>query len=212
VESEDIAFLVLLAAPGLTGEQIIQLQSEALMRVMGAEEETIAANRELQERMYAIVKQESDDEKARQRLQALQKEMIEKMTPEQREAAGLTKESPLGEQARMLLSPWFRFFLTYDPIPTLAQVKRPVLVIIGGNDLQVPPDENLPPIEEALRKGGNEDFRVLRPARLNHLLQTSETGLPLEYARIDETMAPSALEAISGWIREHTGLAPKPRP
>jgi pimeloyl-ACP methyl ester carboxylesterase len=212
VESEDIAFLVLLAAPGLPGEQIIHLQSEALMRGMGAEEEAIAANRELQERMYAIVKQESDDEKARERLQALQKETIENMTPEQREAAGLSEESPLGEQARMLLTPWFRFFLTYDPIPTLAKVKRPVLVIIGENDLQVPPEENLPPIEQALVESGNENFQVLRPARLNHLLQTSETGLPLEYARIEETIAPSALEAISSWIREHTGLSPGPRP
>jgi hypothetical protein len=49
---------------------------------------------------------------------------------------------------------------------------------------------------------------VLRPSRLNHLLQTSETGLPLEYARIEETIAPAALEAISGWIREHTAARP----
>jgi uncharacterized protein len=202
VASPDVAFLVLLAAPGLTGEQIIYLQSEALIRAMGGEEEVIAANRELQQRMFAIVKQEGDDEKARQRLQALQKEMLQRMTPEQRKAAGLSEESPIGEQAEMLLTPWFRFFLTYDPAPTLAKVKCPVLVIIGGNDLQVPPDENLPPIEQALRQGGNADFRVLRPARLNHLLQTSETGLPLEYAQISETVAPSALEAISGWIRE----------
>jgi fermentation-respiration switch protein FrsA (DUF1100 family) len=104
----------------------------------------------------------------------------------------------------MLLTPWFRFFLTYDPIPTLAKVKRPVLVIIGENDLQVPPDNNLPPIEQALKTSGNDDYRVMRPAKLNHLLQTSETGLPLEYARSEETMAPTALEAISGWIQAHT--------
>jgi hypothetical protein len=205
VESDDIAFLVLLAAPGLTGEEIIYLQSAALIRAMGADEEVIATNRELQQRMFAIVKAERDDEKARLRLQALQKEMLQRMTPEQRQAAGLSEESPIGDQAEMLLSPWFRFFLTYDPLPTLAKVKRPVLAIIGENDLQVPAAENLPPIEQALRKGGNTDFRVMRPARLNHLLQTSETGLPLEYAQIEETIAPAALEAISGWIREHTG-------
>jgi uncharacterized protein len=204
VESPDVAFLVLLAAPGLTGEQIIYLQSEALIRAMGGEEEAIAANRELQQRMFTIVKEEPDDAKARDRLQALQKEMLQRMTPEQRKAAGLSEESPIGEQAEMLLTPWFRFFLTYDPVPTLAKVKVPVLVIIGNNDLQVPPAENLPPIEQALRKGGNTDFRVMRPERLNHLLQTSETGLPLEYARIAETIAPSALQSIAGWIRERT--------
>jgi pimeloyl-ACP methyl ester carboxylesterase len=174
------------------------------MRVMGAEDDTIAANREMQERMYAIVKAESDDSRARQRLADLQKEIVQKLTPEQREAAGLSEESPLGEQATMLLTPWFRFFLTYDPIPTLAKVKCPVLVIIGENDLQVPPENNLPPIEQALKTSGNDDYRVMRPAKLNHLLQTSETGLPLEYARIEETMAPAALEAISSWIQAHT--------
>jgi fermentation-respiration switch protein FrsA (DUF1100 family) len=203
-ESDDIAFLVLLAAPGLTGEETIYLQSEGLIRVMGGDEETIAANRELQRRMFAIVKEEGDDQKARQRLQELQKEMVERMTPEQRKAAGLSEQSPIGEQAEMLLSPWFRFFLTYDPVPTLIKMKRPVLVMTGGNDLQLPPAENLPRIEQALEKSGNKDYRVLRPARLNHLLQTSETGLPLEYARIDETIAPAALDVISGWIREHT--------
>ena len=212
VESEDIAFLVLLAAPGLPGEEIIYLQSAALVRVMGADEEAIAASRESQQRMFAIVKAEPDNEKARQRLEALQKEMLQRMTADQRKAAGLSEESPIGEQAQMLLTPWFRFFLTYDPVPTLAKVKRPVLVIIGENDLQVPPAENLPRIEQALRRGGNTDFRVMRLARLNHLLQTSRTGLPLEYAQIEETIAPAALEAISGWIREHTGERPEPRP
>ncbi|MEX2302795.1 MAG: alpha/beta fold hydrolase [Bryobacterales bacterium] len=204
VESDSVAFLVLLAAPGLTGEEIIHVQSEALMRVMGADDDAIAANREMQERMYAIVKEESDDSQARQRLAALQKEIVQELSSEQREAAGLSEESPLGEQAKMLLTPWFRFFLTYDPIPALTKVKRPVLVIIGENDLQVPPDNNLPPIEQALKASGNNDYQVMRPAKLNHLLQTSETGLPLEYARIEETMAPAALEAISGWIRAHT--------
>jgi hypothetical protein len=104
----------------------------------------------------------------------------------------------------MLLTPWFRFFLTYDPVPALSKVRCPVLAIIGENDLQVPPDENLPRIERALQRGGNPDFKVLRAARLNHLLQTSETGLPLEYARIEETIAPAALEEISGWIRVQT--------
>jgi pimeloyl-ACP methyl ester carboxylesterase len=209
-QSEDIAFLVLLAAPGLTGEEIIYLQSAALVRAMGAEEEVVAANRELQQRMFAIVKEEGDDQRARQRLETLRKEMLERMTPEQRQAAGVSEESPLGEQERMLLTPWFRFFLTYDPVPALSKVRCPVLAIIGENDLQVPPDENLPRVERALQRGGNPDFKVLRAARLNHLLQTSETGLPLEYARIEETIAPAALEEISGWIQERVQTTPAP--
>ena len=35
---------------------------------------------------------------------------------------------------------------------------------------------------------------------LNHLFQTSETGLPRDYARIRETMSPEDLAAIGDWI------------
>jgi hypothetical protein len=40
---------------------------------------------------------------------------------------------------------------------------------------------------------------------LNHLFQTAGTGAVSEYAAIEETMAPAALEAISGWILTHSG-------
>jgi len=42
---------------------------------------------------------------------------------------------------------------------------------------------------------------------LNHLLQPARTGLPAEYAQIETTIAPAALDAITAWIRARTGLA-----
>jgi hypothetical protein len=75
-----------------------------------------------------------------------------------------------------------------------------VLALNGEKDLQVAPDENLHAIEEALGSGGNRDVTVKKLPRLNHLFQNCETGLPGEYARIEETMAPAALEEITAWI------------
>ena len=68
------------------------------------------------------------------------------------------------------------------------------------------PDQNLPPLEAALKKGGNTDYKVVRLPGLNHLLQTAKTGLPGEYGQIEETMAPAALDAVSSWLREKAGL------
>jgi fermentation-respiration switch protein FrsA (DUF1100 family) len=79
-----------------------------------------------------------------------------------------------------------------------------VLALIGEKDIQVPPKENLPEIEKALRAGGNKDFTVKELPRLNHLFQTCQTGNIDEYARIEETFAPSALELIADWIGRHT--------
>ncbi len=45
-----------------------------------------------------------------------------------------------------------RFFITYDPRPTLRRLKCPVLAINGEKDLQVLPKENLDAIRAALEE------------------------------------------------------------
>ena len=39
---------------------------------------------------------------------------------------------------------------------------------------------------------------------LNHLFQPATTGSPAEYATIEETVAPVALDLMSDWILQHT--------
>jgi hypothetical protein len=63
---------------------------------------------------------------------------------------------------------------------------------------------NLPAIEKALKAGGNRDYQIVKLPKLNHLFQTSQTGAMDEYARIEETIAPGALETMSTWILRHT--------
>ena len=101
--------------------------------------------------------------------------------------------------------PWLDFFLTFDPATVLKKVTCPVLAINGEKDLQVPPGQNLPAILKALEEGGNRDYTIAKLPRLNHLFQTAETGSPAEYARIEQTMAPLALETISEWILARFG-------
>lgn len=84
------------------------------------------------------------------------------------------------------------------------KVKCPVLAINGEKDLQVPPKENLTAIEQALKAGGNKDYTVKELPGLNHLFQTSSTGSPMEYSKIEETISPAALTIIGDWIVDHT--------
>ena len=106
----------------------------------------------------------------------------------------------LKPQARMMSSPWFRFFLDYDPVPALKKTECPVLALNGGEDLQMAPKENLAQIQKALQEGGNQDFQTKELPGLNHLFQHAPTGSPTEYGGIEETMAPEALSAISDWL------------
>jgi len=102
------------------------------------------------------------------------------------------------------LTEWFRFFLRFDPRPTLRKVQVPVLAINGEKDLQVAAKLNLDGIAAALKEGGNKDYTTVLMPQLNHLFQTSKTGLTTEYGEIEETISPAALKTISDWILKHT--------
>jgi fermentation-respiration switch protein FrsA (DUF1100 family) len=90
--------------------------------------------------------------------------------------------------------------MTYDPAIALRKVSCPVLAINGANDKQVLPSQNLPAIRSALEEGGNKHFEVVELPGLNHLFQTAKTGSPNEYAEIEETISPVALEKMTVWI------------
>lgn len=201
--SSDVAFIVLIAGPGTTGEQILYAQGSLILKAAGASEEKVAHQRQLQEKMFAAVKQK-DNAEADKQLSEIFAAELDQLSDAEKKAVG-NASAAAEVQRKAILTPWFRYFLTYDPRPTLAQVKCPVLAVIGERDLQVPPKENLPEIEKALKSGGNKEFTIRELPGLNHLLQTCKTGSPTEYAEIEETMSPAALELIGDWIVKRTG-------
>ncbi|MGE5599306.1 MAG: alpha/beta hydrolase family protein [Bacteroidota bacterium] len=205
VRAKDLACLVLLAAPGLPGEEIICRQTALILKAAGADDKLISRETGLQRRLFAVVKGEKDDQTARERLALIYREYLKALTDEERQALGEI-EAYIAGQTRMLLTPWFRFFLTYDPIPALRQVECPVLALNGVKDLQVPCEDNLGAIEAALREGRTRDYTVKRLPDLNHLFQTCRTGHPAEYGLIEETLAPQVLETVGDWLASRFGL------
>jgi fermentation-respiration switch protein FrsA (DUF1100 family) len=202
VKSPDVAFIVMMAGTGLTGEEIIYMQSALINRAEGASNETIARNEVLTKKIFSIVKEEQNNTVAEEELSKLLKAEMANMSVEEKKLSDYS-EANLDIQIKAISSPWMRFFLTYDPKPTLMKVKCPVLAINGEKDLQVPPEENLRAIEAALKAGGNRDYTIKEMPGLNHVFQTAQKGSPSEYAKIDETISPAALEFIGNWILEH---------
>ena len=205
IKSSDVAFIVLMAGPGLIGEEILYLQGALISRAMEASKEDIAKNRQFNEKIFSVLKEERDGEIAEKRLRQMFMEDWEKMSDEEKEQIS-DPEVFLKAQLQSLLSPWLKFFLTYDPKPTLSKVRCPVLAINGEKDLQVPPKENLSAIEEAFKAGGNQNYTIKELPGLNHLFQTSQTGVPSEYAKIEETISSVALKIVGDWILEQTKI------
>lgn len=205
---EEVAFLVLLAGPGVTGEEILFRQGELIARSMGASAEDVERSRTLQARLFTILREEEDPAVRSHRVEAELRGAVEEMSDAEREAGGIPQAGEEGwirAQLAPLEGPWFRYFLLHDPAPVLRRVQVPVLALNGSLDLQVDPAQNLPAIEAALREGGNPDFTVEELPGLNHLFQTAETGAPSEYGQIEETFSPLALDRISHWILDRFG-------
>ncbi len=199
-QSSDVAFIVLMAGTGLTGEEILYLQGALIAKANGASPETLAKQRTQQESSFIILKKEKDNAVAEKLMRDDFAKQIASLSETEKKGA----EQTFNAQIKQVTSSWFRYFLTYDPRPALTKVKCPVLALNGENDLQVPINENLREIEAALKTAGNKDVTIVRLPKLNHLFQTSETGSPNEYSKIEETIAPVALKTMGDWILKHT--------
>lgn len=191
--NKDVAFIVMMAGTGVPGDQVIVVQGEAIEIANGKKPEDAAKNAATQREVIHLIETEKDQA-------VLEKEIREKMI-------GQETEAQLGMEIRQFTSVWFRYFLTYDPATALRKVTCPVLAINGSLDKQVLPDQNLPVIRKALEEAGNKHFEIDELPGLNHLFQTAKTGSPAEYAQIEETMSPVALEKISSWILKQPQLS-----
>lgn len=203
-ENPDVAFLVLLAAPGVTGEEILYRQGTLIARAMGADEKTLTRQRKQQERMFAVLREKLDDAATEAKVRKVMDATIAELTEAEKKVVE-SQRGAMEQQFKMMQSPWFRNFLTHDPRPALKKITCPVLAITGEKDLQVDPKQNLPELKKAFAASGNEQVRIEELPGLNHLFQTCTTGSIAEYGQITETFSPAALEIVTDWIVKQSG-------
>jgi uncharacterized protein len=194
----EVAFLVLLAGPGISGERVMQEQAMDFSKI--ADEKV--DEKEVKESMDAVLPvlktAKTTDDAKKQLKRVLEQLILKEKDAEKRKQAEAATPLMIEQYA----SAWFRWFVKYDPAPTLESVTCPVLALNGEKDLQVKPKQNLEVIESALKKGGNKAFQCVELKGLNHLFQTCKTSRLDEYGQIEETFSPDALKQISNWIRE----------
>lgn len=184
----DVAFIVMMAGTGVPGDQVLPEQVLLLAEASGETKERAEKDSASEREILALVEQDKDKDEA-----ALKKDLEDKLAKD-------SIQAEFGSQVGRITSPWFRYFLTYDPATALRKVKCPVLVLNGEKDKQVSPEQNLPAIRDALTEAGNKNFEIDELPGLNHLFQTAKTGAVSEYAQIDETMSPAAMQKIAEWI------------
>ena len=197
-QQSKVAFLVLMAGPGVSGAEVLLRQNNDLMLANGLND-TLAAIRDTVLRaLYAQVFADTNQTQTADQYLAALAPTLQRLTPEQRQAMELTSRT-LRQTISALRSPWLGYFVRSQPRDYLTQVQCPVLALNGGKDVQVHPD-NLFHIAQALSQGGNTHFQINAFPELNHLFQTAETGVPKEYESIEETLSPVFLATLEGWL------------
>jgi pimeloyl-ACP methyl ester carboxylesterase len=182
-----IAFVVMMAGPGAPMSDVMAAQRLALGPSMGMDAKALEKiNSAIAHELVAMKGAKSAAEAKARALAVLKADFPE------------LPQASLEIQASQLSSDWFRDLMAYDPRPTLAKLRMPVLAMIGSKDRQVPPDLNLPALRAALT--ADPKAKVVELPGLNHLFQTAPTGAPGEYADIEETIAPLALKTIGDWV------------
>ena len=199
--SSGVAFIVMLAGVGVPMDELLVRQGRDIALVMGASEEVVAKNAGAQRAIFHAVKTEKDPAAAEAAVRKIIREQLASLREDQRQKLGLSDDM-MEAQVKMVLTPWFRELVAYDPRPTLTAVKCPVLAINGEKDLQVAAAENLPAIRAALTAGGNPNVKTVALPGLNHLFQACRTGAISEYGQIEETFNPAALKVVGDWIQE----------
>jgi len=203
-ESPDVAFTVLMAAPGLSDFDGLLKQFTDGYRAKGASQKAITFKASVLRNIFYTIRHEDDLNVAKTKI----KNLLQKAKPElaklsANERRKIELESVDTYEFDWMLSPGFRSILRYNPKETLMKVKCPVLALHGDKDTQIPKDD-LKGVEAALKAGGNLQYTIKVFSGLNHLFQTAQTGSPSEYAKIEETVSPTVLNIISDWILNQT--------
>ncbi|WP_246011362.1 alpha/beta hydrolase family protein [Nocardia mexicana] len=181
-----VAFVIMLAGPAADGADVLMEQTRTQLAVRDASVEETRDQIGFTSTLSALVRT-GDTEQLRRWLT----DRNATRPPEQQLPPGAVDE---------FTSLYFTSLITYDPAAALSALRMPVLAVYGGKDLQVPPAQSEPLARRFLATNPDADIHVFDG--LNHLLQPAGTGEPAEYAEIETTIAPQALDYLTTWLTQ----------
>jgi pimeloyl-ACP methyl ester carboxylesterase len=209
-KSDEVAFIVLISGGGHSGEKMFLAQSELIMRADGESEDKIDDVLKSQEKLLSLIREGAKEAEIESIVIDITKKSMDTKEKDENPDKG-DLDNTINDQVACQLtqfnSPWFRYFLNYDPILILERVKCPVLMLFGELDLQVPAKLNKDTMEDALRRGGNKNYESIIFPKANHLYQCAKTGSPAEYANLDKRFVSGFLDSMSNWVIKYIDIA-----
>ncbi len=203
VNSKDVSFIVLISGNGVDGGKALIEQQKLILKASGVSDSLIAQNLALQNKINYALNNDIDISSLQKEIKTFAEKDYEAFSKEVKNSIQ-NKEayinSNVQSQITVFNNPWFRFYVKYDPIPTLEKIRIPVLMLFGELDLQFPPSLNKQKMEDALTIAGNKNFKSIVFPKANHLYQEAKIGSPTEYSGLKREFVPGFLDAIGDWV------------
>ncbi len=202
---EDVAFVVSMAGPSISGYEVLLGQIEMLCRQAGLPDQEIVRNVETQRKVMDIILAGDDHSGLDELFRFETLASLEDLSEE--ELAGLGDidvyvDYVVAQSIAQVESEWFLNFLRHDPADEISEVSCPVLALYGSLDIQVPPERNLEPMQMALSDNSLASVIVIDGA--NHLFQAAVSGSVEEYAVLEPEFIDGFESTVSDWILEVT--------
>lgn len=206
--TKDVAFIVTLAGPFVGGMKTMQYQGAIKpLQLAGMKTEYITAYNKL---YTGITKTLISLDSTQKTEDAIRKVYLDWKQQQPAEAVAALVHGPddqvikgMSQGFAIMRTPWFKFFLQYDPSKDLERLQIPVLALNGEKDTQVDPIANLQLADSLLKANGNRHYKTYEVPGVNHLFQhckTCNVGTA-EYFQLEETFDPATLAMISDWIK-----------
>jgi len=200
-KDKNIKFIVLLAGPGLSGENILLTQIKKMLDLDENNAEFIRRVMDDSKKTYHLLKKNPNPPKAAKAIRKYYKKRAEQVPANEQLEYGYTG-SGIEIKIEALNSPWFRYFLTFNPEDYLRKVDCPVFALFGDKDVQVVSKENSSAIEHIAKRYKKDNFTIKIYPGKNHLFQNAQKGSLSEYAKIEETISPEVLKDILVWMKD----------
>jgi len=168
-----VAAVVLMAAPGVVGSELILAQQRHALDRLPLSDAEKQARVELQKKIHDAV------------------------------ITGKGWDAVPAGLRRQVDTPEFQSILTFDPARAVAEVRQPILIVQGLLDTQVEPSNADRLEALARRRKGGAAVAVVRLEGVNHLFVPAVTGEAAEYPELkDKRITPALPSAIADWLRK----------
>jgi len=192
--NDDVAFTIMMGGPVLNGYNLLLEQTRAISKALGIRKQKINSTVKANKKVYREVMKEQTNW-----------ERVKKLVREGLEATGASSSGAvMKQQLKMLKSPWFQYYLNYDPAEDLKEIKCPVLAIYGENDTQVPFEPNIQKLKKIKQQNKEAEITIEKIENANHLFQVSETGSPTEYQTAPKEFVNDFPKTIIHWTDKIT--------